>query len=191
MTNKSARLALEAIYGKGCMFQKAYIAKKIEQIGGIKTYKTFVEEKHYKLKKIKSLERTMTYHHLKHEADGGRATVRNGAIVNELAHQYLHSLPRDEEEIINNMLRQYKYEFEMRGGLMIPTDNGLEMQQPFSIDLGFDIGDDYISIPVYDNTKEDMEKRQKFNRAKVKRDFQRQVEEELDWYENGDECEER
>ena len=36
-----------------------------------------------------------------------------------------------------------------------------------------------------------MEKRQKFNRAKVKRDFQRQVEEELDWYENGDECEER
>ena len=90
------------------------------------------------------------------------------------------------------MLRQYKYEFEMRGGLMIPTDNGLEMQQPFSIDLGFAIGnDDYISIPVYDNTKEDMEKRQKFNRAKVKRDFQRQVEEELDWYENGDECEER
>ena len=35
MTNKSARLLLESIYGKGCMFQKAYIAKRIEQLGGI------------------------------------------------------------------------------------------------------------------------------------------------------------
>lgn len=189
MTNKSARLALERIYGKGCMFQKAYIAKKIEQIGGIKTYKKFVEETHYKLKKISILERTMTYHHLKHKSDGGSATVYNGAVVSELAHQYIHSLPRDEEEIINNMLRQYKYEYELRGGLMIPTENGLEMQQPFVVDLGFDFGEDYITIPVYDNTKEDMQKRQKFNRAKVKQDTKKQIEEELYGYEDDYELE--
>lgn len=189
MTNKSARLALERIYGKGCMFQKAYIAKKIEQIGGIKTYKKFVEEKHYKLRKIRILERTMTYHHLKHKSDSGSATVYNGAVVSELAHQYIHSLPRDEEEIINNMLRQYKYEYELRGGLMLPTESGLEVQQPFVVDLGFDFGEDYITIPVYDNTKEDMQKRQKFNRAKVKRDTKKQIEEELYGYEDDYELE--
>ncbi len=179
MTNKSARLALERIYGKGCMFQKAYIAKKIEQIGGIKTYKKFVEEKHYKLRKIRILERTMTYHHLKHKSDGGSATVYNGAVVSELAHQYIHSLSRDEEEIINNMLRQYKYEYELRGGLMLPTESGLEVQQPFVVDLGFDFGEDYITIPVYDNTKEDMQKRQKFNRAKIKQETRQQIDEAL------------
>lgn len=182
MTNKSARLALESIYGKGCMFQKAYIAKKIEQIGGIKTYKKFVEEKHYKLKRIRQLEKTMTYHHLKHRADGGSATVHNGAVVNELAHQYIHSLPREEEEIVNNMLRQYKYEYELRGGLMIPNENGLDIQQPFAIDLGFDFGDDYITIPVFDTTKEDFKKKQKFNRAMTKRETRQQIEEELYGY---------
>ena len=44
-TNKSAREALEAIYGKGCMFKKAKIAEKIEAMGGIKTYRRFLEEK--------------------------------------------------------------------------------------------------------------------------------------------------
>ena len=179
MTNKSARLALESIYGKGCMFQKAYIAKRIEQIGGIKTYRKFVEETHYKLKKIRHLERTMTYHHLKHKSDGGSATIHNGAIVNELAHQYIHSLPRDEEELINNMLRQYKYEYEIRGGLLIPTENSLEIQQPFVVDLDFDFGEDYITIPVYDNTKEDLEKRRKFNRAKTKQETRQQIDEAL------------
>lgn len=179
MTNKSARLLLESIYGKGCMFQKAYIAKRIEQLGGILTYKKFVEEKHYKLKKIGHLERTMTYHHLKHRADGGNATVHNGAVVSELAHQYIHSLPRGDEEIINNMLRQYKYEYDLRGGLLLPTENSLEIKQPFTIDLDFDFGEDYITIPVYDTTKEEQQKRQKFNRAKIKQETRQQIDEAL------------
>ena len=86
---------------------------------------------------------------------------------------------RDEEELINNMLRQYKYEYEIRGGLLIPTENSLEIQQPFVVDLDFDFGEDYITIPVYDNTKEDLEKRRKFNRAKTKQETRQQIDEAL------------
>lgn len=111
-TNKSARKALEAIYGKGCMFKKARIAEKIEAMGGIKTYKKFLEERRFRPKDIKKLERILTFHHLVHKFDGGRATVQNGAEVNSLAHTYMHSLPREQEEIINDMLRKYKHSIE-------------------------------------------------------------------------------
>jgi hypothetical protein len=106
--NKVIRQRLEKIYGKGCMFQKAYIAERIEKMGGIKTYKQYQKEHKYTLKKVKRLEETMSLHHLKHRSEGGSTSERNGAVVNALAHAYLHSLPRQQEEIINNMLREYK-----------------------------------------------------------------------------------
>ena len=176
--NKSARQLLEMIYGKGCMFKRAHIAERLKQSGiAIKGYKVFVGEKRYKSKKIRRLEETMTYHHLQHHADGGKTDVENGAVVNELAHRYLHSLPREQEEVINNMLRDFKQELEIRGGILVPTETGLEIRQPFQIQLGFDIGDDYDVIPVYDNTKEDKER--KFNRAKVKQETLQLINEEL------------
>lgn len=64
--NQKIRKELEEEYGKGCMFKKAGIEKKIEQIKGIKTYKQFIEEKRYTLKFIEHYENIMTVHHLKH-----------------------------------------------------------------------------------------------------------------------------
>lgn len=106
--NKSAKQSLIKLYGKGCMFKRAKIAQRIETIGGIKTYKKFIEEKKFTLKEIKVLENRITFHHLKHKEEKGEATPENGANINELAHRYLHSLPREQEEIINDMLRDYK-----------------------------------------------------------------------------------
>ena len=106
--NKSAKQSLIKLYGKGCMFKRAKIAQKIEAIGGIKTYKKFIEEKRYTLKEVKALENKITFHHLKHKEESGEATPENGANINELAHRYLHSLPREQEEVINDMLREYK-----------------------------------------------------------------------------------
>lgn len=183
MANKSARLMMEALYGKGCMFQKAHIAERIKQMGGIRTYKQFVGMQHYKMKKIKRLEETMTFHHLKHQADGGPTSVENGAVVNEFAHRYIHSLPREQEEVVNNMLRDYKNQFTLNGGIMIPTEDGLDVQ-PFQMSLSFDFNKDdeeYEVIPVYDTAREDKEKH--FNRAKVKRETQKQMAEDLyDYY---------
>lgn len=181
--NTKGRHQLEQIYGKGCMFKKAHIEEQIEALQTkrvIKSYKVFLKETKYTGKKIRQLERNMTYHHLKHRSEGGKTNTENGAIVNEMAHRYMHSLPREDEEVINNMLRHFK----LSGGMLVPTEQGIQIEDPFGIDLDYELNDeDVITIPVYDNTKEDYEKRKKFNRAKEKRKTQRFIEDELDFME--------
>ena len=125
--NRKIREALERIYGEGCMFQKARIEKRIEQLGGIKTYKQFKEQHKYTLKKIKAFENIQTYHHLQHKSENGQTTIENGAVINSLAHTYMHSLPRADEEIINNMLRDYKK------CKVVITDNVPEIEVHYSM----------------------------------------------------------
>ena len=175
MKNKGAKHDLEVIYGKGCMFKRAHIEELIERIGNIKTYRQYKEEIHYKRRKVNSLESSLTYHHLKHRSEGGHTTIDNGAVVNELAHRYMHSLPREQEEVINDILREFK--FRLSGGILIPDEQGLQIQQPFSVDFSELDMTDYIEIDVYDNSEQD---RQKFNRAKQKRDTRRLIRESLD-----------
>lgn len=150
-SNKKAREALESIYGKGCMFKRARIAERIEAIGGIKTYRKFLEEKRYSLKEIRRYEKILSYHHLRHKEDDGKATVENGAEINSLAHCYIHSLPRDEEEIINNMLRRYKKSIECS------VEFAEEIDLPFTI----------ISTTFTPNELD--RKKEKYNRAREKR----------------------
>lgn len=107
-SNKKVREQLERQYKKGCMFKKAKIEEKIESKKTIKTYKKFLQEKRFTKKRIKKFEKIMTLHHLKHCSEGGKTSIENGAIVNALAHMYMHSLPREQEEYINNELRRYK-----------------------------------------------------------------------------------
>ena len=38
--------------------------------------------------------------------------MENGAVINSLAHMYMHSLPREQEEEINEELRKYKKDIE-------------------------------------------------------------------------------
>lgn len=176
--NTKGRHQLEQIYGKGCMFKKANVEQQIEALKSkriIKSYKVFLKEMKYTLKKIRQLEGNMTYHHLKHRSEGGKTSIQNGAIVNELAHRYMHSLPREDEEVINDMIREFK----LSGGVMVPLEKGIDVQ-PIELELDFDMSD-CITIPVYDNTKEDYEKRKKFNRAKMKRETQQFIEDELDF----------
>ena len=194
-SNRSAKKELERIYGKGCFFNRAKVAEQIEAIGGIKTFKVFVQEKKFKGKPISH---QITYHHLKHKSEGGKATVENGANVEEVAHQYLHSLPRNQEEIINNMLREFKL------NCVMMTGDG-QVQEAQSISFNF--GEDVLVIPLYDNderhnpevarqqaeerekakhTKEYKKKKkyerlQNPTRAMKKRELQRMIEEEEDW----------
>ena len=144
------------------------------------TYKVYVAETKFKGKKIRKLEQTLTYHHLEHKVDGGPTTLENGAVINELAHRYIHSLPRQQEEIINNMLREFK----LQCGILIPNETGITLSQPITIDLDFDDTDEiYGVISVFDTTQEDLDKR--FNRAKVKRETQKDIENGiLDYYED-------
>ena len=152
--NKKIRQRLEKIYGKGCMFQKACIAERIEEIGGIKTYKQFLAERKYTFAKIRELESTMSLHHLKHRSEGGATSEYNSAVINCMAHAYSHSLPRDEEEIINNMLREYK-----KCKIELVDDLELEIQVNSAV----------IEIPL--------KRKVEFNRAEEKRKTRKMIEE--------------
>ena len=107
-SNREIRIVLARMFGSGCMFKKSHAEEFIEKLGTIKTYKQFKKEKRYSSKKIKQLEQIKTLHHLQHKSENGRTCVENGAIINELAHRYIHSLPRNQEEIINNVISEWK-----------------------------------------------------------------------------------
>lgn len=170
--NKRAKEELMELYGKGCMFEKAHIAERIAKMGGIKTYASYLAGKKFKGKSIK---KQLTYHHLQHKSDGGRATVENGAVVDVTAHAYLHSLPRHQEEIINNMLRAYKINFmELNQGQVLGAGS-LEVEDEI----------EFISIPIEQDEGEirraraiyEKKRQEEFNRAKIKRDTRRLIDE--------------
>ena len=146
--NKPVRDKLEKFFGKGCMFIKANIEKRIEKIKGIKSYKKYKKEIKYTRSKIKRYEAEMNYHHLIHKSEGGEISVENGAVVNRLAHQYIHSLPRKQEEIINNMLREYKINFARL------SSEGVEDAKEFIPDYS-----NCIEIPLLDNEMDRGEER--------------------------------
>lgn len=91
-------------------------------------------------------------HHLKHRSENGATTVENGANVSEISHQYLHSLPRDQEEIINDMLRQWKRDF--RIGVVEITTQGIQQAEV----IEFEEPEEVIIIPAYDIDPKEYEK---------------------------------
>lgn len=98
MNNTKMHRKLALLYGNKCMFLQAHC----EDLGYIK-YKG-----KYKSKELERLIKNITVHHLKHRFEGGKTTIENCSLVNELAHRYIHTLPRAEEEKINNKIREWK-----------------------------------------------------------------------------------
>lgn len=165
--NKKAREALRQIYGDGCFIERAGIRKI--------TVDEEVEMKRT-LKGFKKLDRTITYHHLRPKCKGGKATVENGANLARYNHDWLEQLPPDKKEQVNNKLRQFKLSicsmsFDERGRMQVDDAAVIEVPE-------FIGEDDYIVIPAYDTPP-----KQKYNRAKVKREYQRYVDEEMEDYE--------
>lgn len=160
--NRGIRIALARIFGSGCMFRKSNAEEFIEKIGSIKTYKQYKRETRYKSKKIKQFESIMTLHHLQHRSEGGSTSVENGAIINELAHRYIHSLPRNQEEIINDYIRAWKRQ--NYGKCTVDIVEELP-EEEFEIDLAeLDVGEKDLIIKP-------------FNRAKIKRETRKAIDE--------------
>lgn len=168
--NKVIKEQLRKIYGDGCFFERAKIAEKIEKMGGIKTYKQFLSERYFKGKKIRNM---LTLHHLKHKSEGGATTIENGANVREIPHQYIHSLPRNQEEVINNMFRDFKIALNVMD-LRVSKDhidiNGIRQKT-------LENEKDCWYIPVFKNVKNYKQKKGKFNRNKEKQEMRRIIDE--------------
>lgn len=147
-------------------------------MGGIKTFKVFVEEKRFRGKPISY---QLTVHHLIHRSEGGDNSTENCVNIAEIAHQYTHSLSREDEELINNMLREFKINcISMRGNGEIIDSGTFKISQDSK---------ECITIPVYENTKEqnkERNKRQKANRLKnptramKKQEIQKIIDEDWD-----------
>lgn len=173
-SNKKARQALERIYGKGCFIERAgirYISPEEEAVMK-KTITGF-----------KKLDRTITYHHLRPKSAGGKATVDNGANIARYNHDWLEQLPPDRKAEVNNKLRQFKisvFSFAV-------TKEGMEIGSFGEVRVPRQSEEEeYLIIPAYDTSIEQYEelqkeKRQKFNRSKVKREWKKQLNEELEW----------
>lgn len=92
--------------------------------------------------------------------NGGKTTIQNGVIINILAHRYIHSLPRNQEEIINDYLREWKKQNYNKCAI----DFSDVIEFPFEVDLAELELEEEIKI-------------RKFNRAKVKQETKERVDE--------------
>lgn len=149
-SNKRAKEELIRRYGAECFIEKLKLRKDIEP----RKYKGKGQ-----MKKMKQL----TYHHIRMKKDGGRATVENGALLSAENHAWFHKQNSQDQAIMNAMFQEYKKQYQ-------------ECQVVFvdKLNLGFEIKAMEFSIG------EKEQKKEKYNRAKEKREFQRQVDEELD-----------
>lgn len=148
--NKRAKEELIRRYGAECFIEKLKLRKDIEP----RKYKGKGQ-----MKKMKQL----TYHHIRMKKDGGRATVENGALLSAENHAWFHKQNSQDQAIMNAMFQEYKKQYQ-------------ECQVVFvdKLNLGFEIK----AMEFHIDERE--QKKEKYNRAKEKREFQRQVDEELD-----------
>ena len=149
-SNKRAKEKLIKLYGDECFIKKLKLRKDIES-------------KKYKGKSQKNRMQQLTYHHIKMKKDGGKATVENGALLSAENHAWFHKQSPQAQAQMNELFQQYKKQSQ-------------ECQVVFvdELDLPFEI------IPMEFYMDERKQKKEKYNRAKEKRELRRRIDEELD-----------
>lgn len=93
-SNKKAKEALIELYGAECFIERLHL----RDTSGLK----YTGSKQYKRMK------TLTYHHIKMKSKGGKATVRNGALLSAENHAWFHQQSNSEQERMNEMFQELK-----------------------------------------------------------------------------------
>lgn len=114
-------------------------------------------ERHYTSKGQMKRMKQLTYHHIKEKRNGGKATVENGAILSVENHEWFNEQSEEDQKLMNKAFQEYKK---------------CKLEFVDDLDLDIKVVTAIIDIPE--------EKKQKYNRAKVKRETQRQIDDELD-----------
>lgn len=100
----------------------------------------------------------LTYHHIREKSKGGKATVENGALLSEENHQWFNKQSPEVQAAMNRRFQEYKK------CKVVFTDD---------LDIGIKVEATIFEVPNKSPKK-------KFNRAKEKREFQKQIDEELE-----------
>lgn len=99
----------------------------------------------------------LTYHHIQERSNGGQATVENGALLSTENHEWFNRQSKEAQRQMNELFQQYKASVECKVEFV---DN---------LDTRFSIASAII-VPA------ELEK--KYNRAREKRAWKKEVEEE-------------
>lgn len=149
--NKQAKEKLIKLYGAECFVEKLKL-------------RTDVEPKRYKgrgqMKRMKQL----TYHHIRMRKDGGRATVENGALLSAENHAWFHKQSSQAQAQMNEIFQEYKKQQSQECQVVFVD----ELEFPFEIRM------------TEFHIDEREQKKEKYNRAKEKRELRRRIDEELD-----------
>lgn len=100
----------------------------------------------------------LTYHHIREKQYGGKATVENGAILSEENHIWFNEQSKEAQKQMNELFQKYKHSVECK------VEFVEELDTRFSIASA-------IIVPA------EIEKAH-YNRAREKRAWQREIEEE-------------
>lgn len=115
------------------------------------------EPRRYKSKGQRKRMKQLTYHHIQERSNGGQATVENGALLSTENHEWFNRQSKEAQKQMNELFQRYK--------------NSVECSVEFvdNLETDFSIAS-VIIVPA------ELEK--KYNRAKEKRAWRKQVEEE-------------
>ena len=120
--------------------------------------RTDMKPKKYKSKGQMKRMKALTYHHIIEKCRGGQATIQNGALLTEENHIWFHSQPAKAQKQMNRIFQEYKRSVECK------VEFVEKLEFPFE-----------VATTVIE--PQEIEK-QKYNRAKVKREWQREIDEE-------------
>lgn len=169
--NAGAKKQLIQQFGKICMIEEA----------GIRKIPISVRRK---IKGYKKTEEMLTFHHIVPKSKGGKATPENGALLKDYNHRWLESLPPEDRAIVNEKLREFKVNF----ATLKTSSKSMQIVDSGTIPLEFcSEKSEEIIIPVFDMDEGDRKRMLKHkSRAKLKREFQEQIDEALYYEENDD-----
>lgn len=152
-SNKKAKDRLIELYGPECFIEKLHLRKD-------KKPRKYTSKGQYKRMK------ELTYHHIKERRNGGKTTVENGALLSNENHQWFNKQSEKAQRQMNELFQQYKRLINI--GIVVNGETLVEKE--LEIDMS-----DVIEIPLIDTTEEI---KRKYNRAKEKREWKKEVGEE-------------
>lgn len=152
-SNKKAKERLIELYGAECFIDKLKLRKD-------KKPRKYTSKGQYKRMK------ELTYHHIKERRNGGKTTVENGALLSNENHQWFNKQSEKAQRQMNELFQQYKRLINI--GIVVNGETLVEKE--LEIDMS-----DVIEIPLIDTTEEI---KRKYNRAKEKREWKKEVGEE-------------
>ena len=116
------------------------------------------EPRKYTSKGQKKRMKQLTYHHIREKSNGGQATVENGALLSAENHEWFNKQSKEAQKQMNELFQKYKHSVECKVEFVEELDTRFSIAS--AIIVPAELGKEH------------------YNRAKEKRAWKKEVEEE-------------